>query len=74
MKDQTNYEAMCCNKPMRNMGMWPVMGHLGICDPQSDGSINIDIGGEHYIYCHRFHCLECQRYIGIAQHQAPREK
>lgn len=74
MKEQIDYKAICCDKLMTNMGLWPVMAHLAISEEQEDGSTIMDIGDEHYVYANRYHCSECNRYIGIAQHQAPKAK
>jgi hypothetical protein len=74
MKDQCDYRPVCCDKPMFNMGMWPKQGHLGINEPQENGSVNIGVGEEHYVFCHSFHCRECGRYIGLAWHQAPNKE
>ena len=76
MKEQTNYIAMCCGNPMRNLGIWPTKVHLMTVLPSKeyDGAFDMDIGIEHDACCQRFHCLTCDRYIGIAYHQLPKAK
>ena len=80
MKEQTDYKAICCDEPMRDMGMWPRTCTIGkrtdIESPPGalPGSYEIDAGDEGDVYCHCFHCLKCNRFIGIAWHQEPRER
>ncbi len=72
MIEQTDYVAMCCEQPMRNMGIWQAKATLVKWIEHEDGSMTKDVGDDHDVYAHRFHCQKCNRYIGLAWHQAPR--
>jgi hypothetical protein len=74
MIDSSDYIAICCNEPMRDMGMWPVKGHIMKSELQKDDSIIMSIGEIVDINCQRYNCTKCNRYISIANHQAPRPK
>ena len=74
MKQQTDYEAICCNEPMVNMNLWPHKVHLAKWDKHEDGSMTSDFGEVSDAYCHTFHCHICDCYIGIAWHQPAKEK
>lgn len=75
MKEQINYVAMCCDRPMMNMGLWPRKGHVAdVSAADEAGVVTMNIGTEQDVYCNTYHCLSCNRYIGIAWHQKSGEE
>jgi len=72
MKEPTKYKAICCDTPMYDMGIWPVtVDMLDWSKWDESGQKIVHELGEGTCYANRYHCKVCNRFIGIAWHQAP---
>lgn len=72
-KKQSDYVAFCCDEPMHNMGLWPRRCTIAAwSEMAADGSRTCDLGEQSECYTTTYHCLKCNRYIGLSWDQTGR--